>query len=581
MKRCMWMAVLVLMGAPAPVWGQVQTNVSDRAVSGSASEAERDNFARIKISDEQQEYVQEQYRQMLGELKEKGVVDPIRQAAQAARTRPAVSSGVRQVRFDEPHLVPRPMTAPRPLAVTRPETVEPKIEEPIGEPARRLYVDRKPVRWNEERIAGRRSYEMVQQSNLAAQPASQGTLAPPSARPIVSSARTARQEPSPFSQSATYGQLPIRRWRQDPFADPPTNQQAPRQDESQPTPAQNPFADPPQDESPNQPNDVPNPFADPMPKTEPPQNQQPQELPPVVQPPQLPQLGTPTPGLPPIVQGNATGTGCGTDAGCGTDSGVWDDASQVSDRGCGVDSGCGVDAGSVGTGTFGFRLAASFGKRGAPSPLDCVDCGIEGTPIHKPSMYYSVFGGVAQVDDFLATTPTSGLAGSYYFDDAFAIGVAAGQVLSSHLRTEVEFSYRSHDLYQFDLLSSTNTVALNASGETKVYSGMANMYWEFVNFPLLNAKPYIGAGLGFASVESDFQIGTTSLLSPGYDKDSALAYQWMAGLNWCTAPNMSLFVEYRYFATDGIRLESNLGGPVPGLFDYRSDNIFAGIRFKF
>ena len=185
------------------------------------------------------------------------------------------------------------------------------------------------------------------------------------------------------------------------------------------------------------------------------------------------------------------------------------------------------------------------------------------------------------MENFISTAPDSGLAGSYYFDDAFAFGVAAGQVLTPRLRTEVEFSYRSHDLYQFDVLTPTNTVAYKAGGEVQVYSGMTNVYWEFVNFPLLNAKPYLGAGLGFARVESDFQVGATSLLSPTYDRDSALAYQWMAGLNWCTAPNMSVFVEYRFFAAENIRLESNLGGAIPGLFDYRSKNLFAGVRFKF
>ena len=601
MKCCVWLAVFVFAGTPVLAWGQNESSSSGPVVSRQEPESGQDNFARIKVSAEQQAYIQKEYQQMLGKLKEQGVVDPIRKAAEVVRQRPAISSGVRQVRFEEPTLVPRVM-APTPAVNDRPR---PSANPENSEFPPRLQVNRQPVHWNDARLREARSTaqrpnEIVLPELRPPETALPYAEVPPSARPLASATRVAQQAASPFSQPTAYGQLPPNHWRQDPFADPvPQRQDPPKNESKQPSPAQNPFADPPQEKRTDEPKSVANPFADPEPENAPPANPQPQTLPPIVQPqqrtqqplpqvqpPRLPQIESPNRGLPPIVSMQTTGTGCGTDAGCGTDSGSWLNRSQPIASGCGVDPGCGANGGSVGTGAIGFPRATLFGKRESFTDSECSDCAIDGKPICKPSLYYSIFGGIAQVDPFISDTSTSVLAGSYYFEDAFAIGVAAGQVLTSHLRTEVEFSYRSHDLYQFDVVTPSNTVALNASGETQVYSGMANIYWEFVNFPMRNIKPYLGAGLGFARFESDFQVGTTSLLAPTYDSDSALAYQWMAGVNWCTAPNMSLFVEYRYFAADGIRLESDFGSSIPGLFnaglfDYRSDNIFAGLRFRF
>ena len=50
---------------------------------------------------------------------------------------------------------------------------------------------------------------------------------------------------------------------------------------------------------------------------------------------------------------------------------------------------------------------------------------------------------------------------------------------------------------------------------------------------------------------------------------------------------MDVFLEYRYFAADSLRLETdfaNVNGGVGSVledFDYEADNVFFGVRFKF
>ena len=107
---------------------------------------------------------------------------------------------------------------------------------------------------------------------------------------------------------------------------------------------------------------------------------------------------------------------------------------------------------------------------------------------------------------------------------------------------------------------------------------MGNAYWEFVDFPMLRVKPYVGAGVGFSLLESDLAWNGFRLLDDSYGTDSAFAYQGMAGVNVCTGPRMSLFVEYRYFATDSIRYKA---GGLSNEFRVKTDNVFVGLRFKF
>ena len=240
----------------------------------------------------------------------------------------------------------------------------------------------------------------------------------------------------------------------------------------------------------------------------------------------------------------------------------------------------------------GFELVfdLSLGNRDGRAKPRAADCGWYG--LRCPEVYYSVFGGATSVSNFVETILLGDNGGDgdvgiqpvfetdvdYAFEDAFAVGVAVGQIHGRHLRTELEMSFRNNNAETLSITQLGETEVYDLDGELRSFSGMGNAYWEFVDFPMLRVKPYVGAGVGFSLLESDLAWNGFRLLDDSYGTDSAFAYQGMAGVNVCTGPRMSLFVEYRYFATDSIRYKA---GGLSNEFRVKTDNVFVGLRFKF
>ncbi|MCH2179969.1 MAG: outer membrane beta-barrel protein [Mariniblastus sp.] len=239
---------------------------------------------------------------------------------------------------------------------------------------------------------------------------------------------------------------------------------------------------------------------------------------------------------------------------------------------------------------FELRFDIGLGNRGGHSKQRASDCGWYG--LRCPEVYYSVFGGATSVSNMVDTILLGDSGGDgnvviqpvieteveYAFEDAFAVGFAVGQIHGRHLRTELEMSFRNNNAESLSVSQSGERDLYDLDGELRSFSGMGNAYWEFVDFPMLRIKPYVGAGVGFALIDSELAWDGFRLLDDSYEKDSAFAYQAMAGVNVCTGPKMSLFVEYRYFGTDSIRYKV---GSLSNEFKVATDNVFVGLRFKF
>ena len=190
-----------------------------------------------------------------------------------------------------------------------------------------------------------------------------------------------------------------------------------------------------------------------------------------------------------------------------------------------------------------------------------------------PMFYFSIFGGSSSLGEM-----GNDQGDTLFTEDGGAFGVAIGQSHGRNLRSELEFSYRNNNLEQV-ALGSGQVRPLN--GDLTSYSGMANVYWEFTEFPHGCLKPYIGAGLGFTSIDSSMtNLAGANLISNGGGNDSSFAYQFMAGVNYKAYRNMDLFLEYRLFKSDSLRLDTvpNWGS---GDYDYEPEGIFAGLRWKF
>lgn len=191
------------------------------------------------------------------------------------------------------------------------------------------------------------------------------------------------------------------------------------------------------------------------------------------------------------------------------------------------------------------------------------------------NFYFSVFGGYTDLRDL------DGRSGNHQMsaDSGGGVGVAMGRRNGRNLRTEAEFTYRHNNLSGF--VTSPMPASPPVSGELSAYGGMANAYWELIGVPTRCFKPYVGAGIGFVSIDAAIYNSVGRNIVPtGAENDSSFAYQWIAGVNYKAYRNTDLFAEYRFFKADTFNLDSS----IPGLGDrytFATDNVFLGLRWKF
>ena len=109
-----------------------------------------------------------------------------------------------------------------------------------------------------------------------------------------------------------------------------------------------------------------------------------------------------------------------------------------------------------------------------------------------------------------------------------------------------------------------------------MYSALFNFYFDFPN--RTRFSPYIGAGIGYAYIDSNVTFGA---LDYETDSNSALAYQAMAGVSTRLGARAKLYAEYRYFSTEDITFSnlSPIGTLVEGPFQAHS--VIGGVRFEF
>ena len=214
------------------------------------------------------------------------------------------------------------------------------------------------------------------------------------------------------------------------------------------------------------------------------------------------------------------------------------------------------------------------------------------SPSFQPAFYLSLFGGLNHIDDLFGNSSiVGGTSSSFSPDDGGGFGFALGQYQGFNLRTEFEYSFRTNDVDQISLAENVGNALtftdFGLNGELAAHSGMGNIIWQFNGFRSRWIRPYVGAGAGFVFLDANFDRFGQDILANGNDGDSTFAYQLFGGLNVQLNRQMDVFLEYRYFAADSLRLETdfaNVNGGVGSVledFDYEADNVFFGVRFKF
>ena len=126
-------------------------------------------------------------------------------------------------------------------------------------------------------------------------------------------------------------------------------------------------------------------------------------------------------------------------------------------------------------------------------------------------------------------------------DPGYTLVASLGWGFGNGLRAEIEGNYRSNQFSDY-----------NASIEKA--GMMANVFYDFYSLSPA-VIPYVGAGIGFASVSQPALslVSGTTTVSVGNQSDVAFAYQAIAGLAVPIAafPGLAITGEYRFYGLSG------------------------------
>ena len=189
--------------------------------------------------------------------------------------------------------------------------------------------------------------------------------------------------------------------------------------------------------------------------------------------------------------------------------------------------------------------------------------------------YVKFFGGWTQLQDFETFNQNTQVFGS--FDNGYGFGGALGKKIRPMLNVECEFTYRNNeasDLEAHFFINGQNGQVINTTwdGEVNTYSGMTNLMLEGCR-RVGRITPYAGAGfgVGFVNAAISSQFGDYTI------DDTGFAYQFIGGVSRAVSCNADMFLEYRYFAIEDNHVLDRQLVCIDD-FDYRTDNVFFGLR---
>ena len=186
------------------------------------------------------------------------------------------------------------------------------------------------------------------------------------------------------------------------------------------------------------------------------------------------------------------------------------------------------------------------------------------------------------------------------FDAGFAINGQVGYAFDNGLRLELEAAYSQYDADTHSGLTVGGTdidavdsailtrgaadaanptvgaVIADGQGQVENFGVFGNVFYDIQTGSAF--KPYVGAGLGFQSVDVEYAPSDVLITD---ESDESLAYQLMAGASFELSERTELFGQYTYRATtEDADVELDL---LPATLGVESEQsiISAGVRVKF
>lgn len=141
------------------------------------------------------------------------------------------------------------------------------------------------------------------------------------------------------------------------------------------------------------------------------------------------------------------------------------------------------------------------------------------------------------------------------------VGAFVGKYLGNRGRVEGEFTYRQNDMA---------LPSFPISGEISSLALMGNAFYDFGD--RVGFTPYLGIGMGFASVTMDsFSLSTN-------DTGSAFAFQLMVGASYSLGESLSVTAEARSFGARPTYVDN---GGNSFQQDYFARTVILGLRKNF
>ncbi len=184
-------------------------------------------------------------------------------------------------------------------------------------------------------------------------------------------------------------------------------------------------------------------------------------------------------------------------------------------------------------------------------------------------VYFGIFGGAVFPQDMTWTSNATGVSADLSLDNSGMFGVKVGFILpqARMLALEVEYNHMFNQT-----IPSQVVTGVRESGDVYLDNLMFNV---LLRYPEGRIHPFIGAGIGGSSMNINNTESTPGgvVLNVASESQSAFAWQFLAGINFEIAPNLSAEVTYRYFGTNPNFTAIDV--------DYKAQAVTAGLNFHF